>query len=89
MFNATNTLNICSRNDSLAVLLKAINRLTLERDFNAHVFDRVFKFLPWSRPFFRILCHLVWNYLYLFIEMGPLIFIEGPMIGGYPGGQGG
>ena len=62
MLNRTNTLNIRSRNDSLAILVKAIRLLFRNHDLYADVFDRVLEFRRFPRVAFRILCHLEWGF---------------------------
>ena len=63
MFNATSTLNICSRNYSLAVLVKAVSYLRRDnRDTYPDVFDRVLDFRRSPRVAFRSLCHLEWGF---------------------------
>ena len=62
MFNATSTLNICSRNDSLAVLVKAINLRLRRPESYPDILYRVPEFRRFFSPSFRILCHLEWGF---------------------------
>ena len=80
MFNATSTLNICSRNDSLAILVEAVNHVARERDLDAHVFDRVLGFSRFPKIVFRILCHLEWGF-YALVPYGvPISFLIGSRV---------
>ena len=73
MLNRTNTLNIRSRNDSLAVLVKAVNLRCGKRDLYANVFDRVLEFRRFFSPSFRSFCHLEWGFYSARSLWGPLL----------------
>ena len=61
----------------MAILVEAVNYVARERDLDAHVFDRVLGFSRFPKIVFRILCHLEWGFMLLFLMGVPISFLIG------------